>query len=138
MMIHGQLRNRLRIKGVASFAWAGLFSLLIGCPLRPASAGEVDRSTLPAAVADPARCYSGGGAPSLLKDAGDCKRISGYITAGARLGTDEEVGGRNSPFGPLEPPEFVGSVRPSGATVIDAPAGQDRFFRPPNLADEAR
>jgi hypothetical protein len=136
-MIHPRRGNPPRVKGAASFAYAGLFGFFIGGPSGPASAGEFDRSTLPA-VAGPAQCDSRGDGPSLLKDSGECKRISGYIAAGARFGTDERIGGRRSPFGPLGAPEFVGSVRPSGATIIDAPAGQDRFFMPPGPGDEAR
>ena len=101
------------------------------------SAGEFDRSTLPAAAADPAQCDSQGEGLG-LRDSGDCKRISGYIAAGARLGTDDQIGGHTSPFGPLDAPEFVGSMRPSRATVIDAPADQDRLFRSPGSGDEAR
>jgi len=137
-MNHRQLGKRRRIKGAARVTCAGLFGFLIGGPSGPASAGEFDRSTLPAAVADPAQCDDEGEGPSLLKDSGDCKRISGYVAAGARLGTDERIGGRRSPFGPLDAPEFVGSVRASGATIIYAPAGQGRFFLPPGPGDEAR
>jgi hypothetical protein len=137
-MNHRQPGKRRRIKGAAGFACAGLLGFLIGAPFQPASAGEFDRSTLPAAVPDPAQCDSGGEASGLLKNSGDCKRINGYIAAGARLGTDEEIGGRRSPFGPLDAPEFVGSLRASGATMIDAPSGQDRFFLPPGPGDEAR
>ena len=137
-MIHRQLGERRKVKGAASFACAALFGFLIGGPLRPASAGEFDRSTLPAEVADPAQCDSGGEGLGVLKNSGDCRRISGYIAAGARLGTGDEIGGRPSPFGPLDAPEFVGGVRPSGAAIIDAPAGQDRLFLPPAPGDEAR
>jgi len=136
-MIHPQLGNRRRVKRAASFACAGLFSLLIICPSGPASAGEVDRSTLPAAGADAAQCDSPD-APGLRKTSGDCKRISGYIAAGARFGADE-VGGVPSPFGPLNAPEFVGAVRAAGAALIAVPAaGLDRIFLAPNAADEAR
>ena len=100
---------------------AALFAFLIGSP----------------AVAGPARCDSGQGL-GVLKDSGACKRISGYIAAGARFGSDQEIGGRPSPFGRLDAPEFVGSVRASGATIIDAPSGQDRFYLPPGPGDEAR
>jgi hypothetical protein len=137
-MNHCQPGKRRRFKGAAGFACAGLLGFLIGAPFQPASAGEFDRSTLPAAAADPAQCGSGSEAPGLLKDSGDCKRINGYIAAGARFGTDEETGGPRSLFGPLDAPEFVGGVRASGATMIDAPSGQDRFFLPPGPGDEAR
>ncbi|MGA8446767.1 MAG: hypothetical protein WB766_16500 [Roseiarcus sp.] len=134
MMIYRQLGKRRGVRGAMSFACAPLFALLVGAPSELVSAGEFDRSTLPAAASDPAQCDSQGEG---LKDSGDCKRISGYIAAGARLGTDEQIGGHTSPFGPLDAPEFVGSVRPSRATVIDVPADQERFFRSPGSDDEA-
>jgi hypothetical protein len=137
-MIHRQLGKRRRVKGVASFACAALFGFLMGGPLRPASAGEFDRSTLPAAVADPAQCGGEREASGLLQDSGDCKRISGYIAAGAWAGGDWPIGGRPSPFVPLDAPKLVGGVRPSGAAIIDVPAGQDRLFPPPDPGDEAR
>jgi len=136
-MIHRQLRKRRRIKGAASFAFAGLLTLLISGPSRT-SAGEVDRSTLPAAAAGPTKC-GGGERAGLLKDSGDCRRISGYVAGGARLGTDKEIGGRPSLFGPLEAPEFVRAVRATGAALIAAPAaGLERILAVPNAADEAR
>ena len=137
-MIYGQLDERRRVKGAASFACAALFSFLIGGPSRQASAGEFDRSTLPAAVADPAQCGGEREASGLLQDSGDCKRISGYIAAGAWAGGDGPIGGRPSPFGSLDAPQFVGGLRPSGAAIIDAPAGQGFVFPPPATADEAR
>jgi hypothetical protein len=138
MMIYRQLGKRRGVRGAMSFACAPLFAFLVGAPSELVSAGEFDRSTLPAAAADPAQCDSQGEGLGGLKGSGDCKRISGYIAAGARLGTDEQIGGHTSPFGPLDAPEFVGSVRPSRATVIDVPADQDRLFRSPGSGDEAR
>ena len=106
--------------------------------LVPASAGEVDRSTLHAAAAGPAKCGSGERA-GLVKDPGACRRISGYVAAGSRWGTDEGVGGRRSPFGPLDAPRFVGAVRAAGAALMAAPAaGLERILAVPNAADEAR
>jgi hypothetical protein len=137
-MIHRQLGKRRRIKGVASFACAALFGFLMGGPLRPASAGEFDRSTLPAAVANPAQCGDEREASDLLQDSGDCKRISGYIAAGAWADGDGPIGGRPSLFGPLDAPQFVGGLRPSGAAIIDAPTGQGFVFPPPGPADETR
>jgi hypothetical protein len=137
-MIQRQLGPRRRVGGAISLTCAPLFAFIIGGPSGPASAGEFDRSTLPAAVAGPAHCDSRGDGFGAFKDTGGCKRISGYIAAGARFGSDQEIGGRPSLFGPLDAPEFVGSVRASGAAIIDAPSGQDRFFLPPGPGDEAR
>jgi hypothetical protein len=121
-MIHRQLGKQRGVRGGMSFACAALFASFI-CG---------------AAAAGPARCDSGGEGLVVLKDSGACKRITGYIAAGARFGTDEQIGGRPSPFGKLEAPEFVGSARSSSATIIDAPGGQERLFLPPGPSDEAR
>jgi len=137
-MIHRQLGAQRRVKAATGLACASLVAFIFGGPSRPASAGELDRSALPAAAAGQARCDSRGERPGFGKDSSDCNRISGYIAAGARFGTDERIGGRPSPFGPLDAPEFVGGARPSGATVIDAPAGQERFFAPPGPGDDTR
>ena len=139
MMIYRQLGKRRSVRGAMSFACAPLFAFLVGAPSELVSAGEFNRSTLPAAAADPAQCDSQGEGLGGLKDSGDCKRISGYIAAGARLGTDEQIGGHTSPFGPLDAPEFVGAVRAAGAALIEAPvAGLDRIFAVPSPLDEAR
>jgi hypothetical protein len=137
-MIQRQLGRRRRVKGAMSLACGPLFAFIIGGPSGPASAGEFDRSALPAAVAGPAQCEGSDEGADALKDAGDCKRISGYIAAGAAFGSDEQIGGRPLPFGPLNAPEFVGGVRASGVTIIDAPASQDRLFLPAGPGDEAR
>ena len=62
-------------------------------------AGEFDRSIFPAATADPAPCGGHGAGAGLRKSSADCRRISGYIAAGARFGSDDAIGGRPSPFG---------------------------------------
>ena len=137
-MTHHQLRKWRREMAAMRLACAPLLAFAVGSSSGFAIAGEFDRSTLPAAVAGPARCDSPGAGPGVLKDTGDCKRISGYIAAGARFGTDEQISGRPSPFGSLDAPEFVGGLRPSGAAVINAPAGQERFFSSPGQDDQAR
>jgi hypothetical protein len=133
-MNHPQLGNRRRVKGAISLAGAPLFALLIGGASGPASAGEFDRSTLPAAVAGQERCYGQG----VVRAAADCQRINGYIAAGVRFGSDELIGGRPSRFAALDAPEFVGAARASGVTIIEAPPSQDRLFPPPGSGDEAR
>jgi hypothetical protein len=137
-MSHRQIGKRRRVSGFSGFACASLFGFLFGNPFGPASAGDLDRSTLPAPVAGPTRCDIGVEGVSVIKDSGDCKRISGYIAAGALSGKGELILGHPSRFGRLKAPEFVGGARSSGATVIDAPAGQDRFFLPSGPEDEAR
>jgi hypothetical protein len=137
-MTHHQLGERRGVRAAMSLACSPLFAFLLGSPLELANAGEFDRSTLPAAAAGPAQCDGRDEGQGVLKDSGDCKRINGYIAAGARFGTDEQISGRPSPFGSLDAPEFVGSLRPSGAAVINAPAGLERFFSSPGPDDHAR
>ncbi len=68
---------------------------------------------------------------------GGCARISGYIAAGARFGSDERIGGRPDPFGPLNEPGMAAS-RASGLTIVGAPLGGDRFLLPASPGDSAR
>ena len=96
----------------------------------PAAAGEVDRPTLAAGVAHPARCDGANG---------DCRRISGYVAAGGGFQPAAQTDAIPTPFGPLHPPEFVGAVRAAGTALIQAPAaGLDRIFSAPSPAAEAR
>ena len=60
-----------------------------------------------------------------------CARISGYITAGARVGSDERIGGRHDPFAPI-------GNQASGLTIIGAPLSGDRFLAPTSAGDIAR
>jgi hypothetical protein len=66
-----------------------------------------------------------------------CARISGYVTAGARFGSDERIGGRPDPFAPIDEPAIVGN-QASGLTIVGAPLTGDRFLTPTNSADIAR
>ena len=65
-----------------------------------------------------------------------CARISGYIAAGARFGSDERIGGRPDPFAPIGEPAIVGSsgVRPHDCRRAPErrplfPAGEPRRHR---------
>jgi hypothetical protein len=66
-----------------------------------------------------------------------CARISGYITAGARFGSDERIGGRHDPFAPIDEPAIAGN-QASGLTIVGAPLSGDRFLAPTSSADIAR
>jgi hypothetical protein len=66
-----------------------------------------------------------------------CARISGYITAGARFGSDERIGGRPDLFAPIDEPTIAGN-KGSGLTIVGAPLSGDRFLTPPNSTDIAR
>ena len=61
-----------------------------------------------------------------------CARISGYITAGARVGSDERIGGRLDPFAP------IAGDQASGLTIVGAPLSGERYFLPPSPGDIAR
>jgi hypothetical protein len=137
-MIHRQPGMRRGVEESMRLACAPLLAFLIAGPSELASAGEFDRSAFPAATADPAPCGGYGAGVGVRKGSSDCRRISGYIAAGARFGSDDEIGGRPSPFGSLDAPEFVGGARSSGVTIIDAPGGHERIFLAPGPADEAR
>jgi hypothetical protein len=66
-----------------------------------------------------------------------CARISGYITAGARFGSDERIGGRHDPFAPIDEPAIAGN-QASGLTIVGAPLSGDRFLAPVSSAGIAR
>jgi hypothetical protein len=66
-----------------------------------------------------------------------CARISGYITAGARFGSDERIGGRHDPFAPIDEPAITGN-QSSGLTIVGAPLSGDRFLPPTSPGDIAR
>jgi hypothetical protein len=62
-----------------------------------------------------------------------CARISGYIAAGARFGSDERIGGRRDPFAPLD-----GQGGAKGLAIVGAPLGGDRILLPTSPGDIAR
>jgi hypothetical protein len=66
-----------------------------------------------------------------------CARISGYITAGARFGSDERIGGRHDPFAPIDELGITGNPS-SGLMIVGAPLGGDRFLAPASPGDIAR
>jgi hypothetical protein len=66
-----------------------------------------------------------------------CARISGYITAGARFGSGERIGGRPDPFAPVEEPPIAGNPA-SDFTIVGAPLGGDHFLPPASPDGEAR
>ena len=66
-----------------------------------------------------------------------CARISGYITAGARFGSDERIGGRHDPFAPIDEPAIARN-QASGLTIVGAPLSGGRFLAPAGAGDIAR
>jgi hypothetical protein len=119
--------RRQGVMGAMRLAWGPLLAFVV---VTPGAAGEAARSTLAAGVAHPVRCDGANG---------DCRRISGYVAAGAGFQPAAQTGALPTPFGPLDAPEFVGAVRAAGAALIEAPAaGLDRIFAAPSSGDEAR
>jgi hypothetical protein len=60
-----------------------------------------------------------------------CARISGYITAGARSGSDDRIGGRHDLFAPID-------NQSSGLVIVGTPSSGDRFLSPTSPGDIAR
>jgi hypothetical protein len=134
-MIHhsiGASRTVARIIGALS---APLLLVIGGILPNAASAGG-------AAVPDPQSALRGSYCEGSDRDLAPptragCARISGYITAGARFGPDERIGGRHDPFAPIDEPAIAGN-QASGLTIVGAPVSDDRFLGPTNSADIAR
>jgi hypothetical protein len=79
--------------------------------------------------------YCDGSDPDLAQGTAGCARINGYIAAGERF--DERIGGRLSPFGPLDAPGIAGN-QASGLTTVGAPIGGERLLSPASPGDAAR
>ena len=134
-MIHhsiGASRGVARIVGALS---ASLLAVIAGSLPNPAGAGG-------AIGLDPQPPLRGSYCEGSDQDLAPptragCARISGYITAGARFGSDERIGGRHDPFGPIDEPAIAGN-QASGLTIIGAPLSGDRFLAPTNSADIVR
>ena len=138
MMIYRQLGKRRSVRGAMSFACAPLFAFLVGAPSELVSAGEFDRSTLPAAAADPAQCDSQGEGLGGLKT----RAIASASAAISRRARGWGPMGKSA----ATPPRSVRSTRRNSSAAVRAarasahrsvPAGQDRFS-PPGSGDEAR
>ena len=134
-MIHhfiGASRRVARIIGTLS---ASLLVAMGGSLPNAASAGS-------AAAPDPQSALRGSYCEGSDQDLAPptragCARISGYITAGARFGSDERIGGRPDLFAPIDEPAIAGN-RASGLTIVGAPLSGDRFLAPNGPSDEAR
>src|SRR5271165_1474726 len=105
-MNRNQFGRRQGVTGATRLACGSLLAFVIA---GPAAAGEFGRSTPAAGVAHPARCDGANG---------DCRRISGYVAAGGGFQPAAETGAIQTPFGPLDPPKFVGAMRAAGGALI--------------------
>jgi len=90
-MIHRQPATQRTAHESMRVVWGPLLALLIGGQSELTIAGEFDRSFVPSATADPAPCARHSAGEGVRKGSSDCRRISGYIAAGARFGSDDEV-----------------------------------------------
>jgi hypothetical protein len=113
---------------------APLFAVIAGSLPNPAIAG----SAIAPDPQPPLRSYCEGSDQDLAPPTrAGCVRISGYITAGARFGSDERIGGRHDPFAPIDEPAIAGN-QASGLTIVGAPLSGDRLLAPTGSADIAR
>jgi hypothetical protein len=133
-MIHHSIGASRRVARIVGALSASLLAVIAGSLPNTAIAGG-------AIVPDPQPpvrgSYCEGSDQDLAPVRAGCARISGYITAGARFGSDERIGGRHDPFGPIDEPAIAGS-QASGLTIVGAPLSGDRFLAPTGSADIAR
>ena len=129
-MIHHSIGASRRIARTVGALSASLLAVIAGSLPNPASAGG-------AIGLDPQPPLRGSYCEGSDQDLAPpirvgCARISGYIAAGARFGSDERIGGRHDPFGPIDEPAIA------GLTIIGAPLSGDRFLAPTSAGDIAR
>ena len=134
-MIHHSIGASRRIARTVGALSASLLAVIAGSLPNPASAGG-------AIGLDPQPPLRGSYCEGSDQDLAPptragCARISGYITAGARFGSDERIGGRHDPFAPIDEPAIAGN-QASGLTIVGAPLSDDRFLAPANSGDIAR
>ena len=129
-MIHHSIGASSRVARIVAALSAPLLVVIGGSLPNATSAGS-------AAAPDPQLPLRGSYCEGSSEDTtapvrAGCARINGYITAGARVGSDERIGGRHDPFGPIT------GNQASGFTIVGAPLSGDRFLPPANSGDIAR
>ncbi|MGB7974447.1 MAG: hypothetical protein WCF81_08875 [Roseiarcus sp.] len=134
-MIHHSIRASRRVARIVGALSAPLLAVIGGSLPNTARAGG-------AAALEPQPplrgSYCGGsGEDAAAPVRAGCARISGYITAGARFGSDERIGGRRDPFGPIDEPAIARN-QASGLTIVGAPLSADRFLAPTSAGEIAR
>lgn len=129
-MIHHSIGASPRVARKTAAASGLLWAIIAGSLSNPASAGSVAPGLEP-----PLRgSYCEGSEQDLASSArAGCARISGYVAAGARFGSDEQIGGRPNIFAPLDDP----GIAVDGVSGFKAPSGQS-FLPPAASGDEAR
>jgi hypothetical protein len=134
-MIHNSVGASRKVAGVVAAVGAPLLAIIAAGLSNPASAGSGGALGPQTQMRG---SYCGESDDDLAPSRAGCARITGYIAAGERFGPDVRIGGRSSPFAPLNEPGIAGSRSSSGLTVIGAPLGGDRFLAPSGSGDIAR
>ena len=134
-MIHHSIGASRRVARIVGALSASLLAVIAGSLPNPTSAGG-------AIGLDPQPPLRGSYCGGSNEDAAapvraGCARITGYIAAGARFGSDERIGGRHDPFAPIDEPAIAGN-QASGLTIVGAPLSGDRVLAPTSSADIAR
>jgi hypothetical protein len=133
-MIHHSMDASRRVARIVAALSAPLLAVMGGSLPNAASAGG--------GVPDPQPTLRGSYCEGSDQDLAPptragCARISGYIAAGARFGSDERIGGRRDPFAPIDEPAIIGN-QASGLTIVGAPLSGDRFLPATSPGDIAR
>jgi hypothetical protein len=134
-MIHHSVGASRKVAGVVAAVGAPLLAIIAAGLSNPASAGSGGALGSQTQMRG---SYCGESDDDLAPSRGGCARITGYIAAGERFGSDDRIGGHPSRFAPLDEPGIAGSRSSSGLTVIRAPLGGDRFLAPSGSGDMAR
>ena len=104
-MIHHTDGASRRVARVVAAVGAPLLAIIAGGLSNPASAGS---GIALGAQPQLRGSYCDESDRDLAPSRAGCARINGYIAAGERFGSDERIGGRRSPFGPIDEPGIVG------------------------------
>jgi hypothetical protein len=132
-MIHHSVGAPRRVARVIAAVGGSLWAIIAGGLSNPASAGSAAPGLEP-----PLRgSYCEESEQDLARSRAGCARISGYITAGARFGPDERIGGRATFFAPPDEPGIAGGDV-SGFKTIAAPPGGDPVLPRLSAGDNAR
>jgi hypothetical protein len=134
-MIHRSVGASRKVHGVVAAVGAPLLAIIAAGLSNPASAGSGGALGPQTQMRG---SYCGESDDDLAPSRAGCARITGYIAAGERFGSDDRIGGRPSPFAPLVEPGGAGSRSSSGLTIIGAPLGGDRLLAPSGSGDIAR
>jgi hypothetical protein len=134
-MIHRSVGASRKVHGVVAGVGAPLLAIIAAGLSNPASAGSGGAL---GAQTQMRGSYCGESDDDLAPGRAGCARITGYIAAGERFGSNDRIGGRRNPFAPLNEPGIAGSLSSSGLTVIGPSLGGDRVLAPWGSGDIAR